>query len=52
MIAREVKRIKTVAKYAEKRAALKTQMNDQSLSTEERYDARIKFPITTSSSNP
>ena len=40
MIAREVKRIKTVAKYA---AALKAQMNDQSLSTEERYEARVKF---------
>ena len=43
MIAREVKRIKTVAKYAGKRAALKAQMNDQSLSTEERYEARVKF---------
>ena len=43
MIAREVKRIKTVAKYAGKRAALKAQMNDQSLSTEERYEARLKL---------
>ena len=43
MIAREVKRIKTVAKYADKIAALKAQMNDQSLSTEERYEARVKF---------
>ena len=42
MIAREVKRIKTVAKFAEKRAMLKNQMNDQS-SSEERYEARIKF---------
>ena len=36
MIAREVKRIKTVEKYAEKRATLKKAMNDQSLSPEER----------------
>ena len=43
MIAREVKRIKTVEKYAEKRATLKKAMNDQSLSSEERYEARIKF---------
>ena len=43
MIAREVKRIKTVAKFAEKRTMLKNQMNDQNLSSEERYEARIKF---------
>ena len=41
MIAREVKRIKTVAKFAEKRTMLKNQMNDQNLSSEERYEARI-----------
>ena len=43
MIAREVKRIKTVEKFAEKRAALKNMMNDQSLTSEERYEARINF---------
>ena len=43
MIAREIKRIKTVAKYSEKRAELKKAMNDQNLSSEERYEARIKF---------
>ena len=43
MIAREVKRIKTVAKFADKRASLKKIMNDESLSSEERYEARIKF---------
>ncbi len=43
MIAREVKRIKTVALYSEKRAELKKAMNDQNLSSEERYEARIKF---------
>ena len=39
MIAREHKRIKMVAKYAEKRAALKAIMNDQNASSEERYEA-------------
>ena len=43
MIAREAKRIKTVAKYSDKRAELKKAMNDQNLSSEERYEARIKF---------
>ena len=43
MIAREVKRIKTVAKFAEKRTMLKKQMNDQNLSSEERYEARLKL---------
>ena len=38
MIAREVKRIKTVAKYANKRAELVKAMNDQSLSSEEIYE--------------
>ena len=52
MIAREVKRIKTVAKYAEKRAVLKTKMNDQSLSSEERYEARIKFQKLPRNSSP
>jgi small subunit ribosomal protein S14 len=43
MIAREHKRIKMVAKYAEKRAALKAIMSDESASSEERYEASIKF---------
>ena len=43
MIAREVKRIKTVEKYAEKRFVLKKMMSDQSLTSEERYEARIQF---------
>ena len=43
MIAREVKRIKTVAKYAEKRASLKLAMNDMNLSSEEIYEASVKF---------
>jgi len=43
MIARERKRIKTVAQYAEKRAKLKATMSDMSLSSEERYEARKQF---------
>ena len=43
MIAREVKRIKTVEKFAEKRALLKSKMNDLNLSSEERYDAKVEF---------
>ena len=43
MIAREVKRIKTVAKFAEKRIKLKKAMYDMDLSSEERYEARVKF---------
>ena len=43
MIAREVKRIKTVARYAEKRASLKAIFSDLSLPSEERYDAYKKF---------
>ncbi|MFL2709914.1 MAG: 30S ribosomal protein S14 [SAR86 cluster bacterium] len=43
MIAREAKRIKTVAKYAKKRSELKKVMNDQNLSSEERYEARVEF---------
>ena len=52
MKAREVKRQKMVAKYAEKRAVLKTKMNDQSLSSEERYEARIKFQKLPRNSSP
>ena len=32
-----------VAKYAEKRAALKAQANDESLPLEERFEARLKL---------
>jgi len=43
MINREIKRAKTVAKYATKRAALKSAMLDMSLSDEERDEAAKKF---------
>ena len=43
MINRELKRAKTVKKYAAKRAALKAQIRDLSLSDEERWDAQMKL---------
>ena len=43
MVNREVKRTRTVAKYAAKRAELKKAMADQSLSFEEREAAQQKF---------
>ena len=52
MIAREVKRIKTVAKFAEKRASLKAIMNDSNLSSEERYEASIKLQKFPRNSSP
>ena len=52
MIAREHKRIKMVAKYAEKRAALQTIMSDENTSSEERYEASIKFQKLPRNSSP
>ena len=52
MIAREHKRIKMVAKYAEKRAALKAIMSDENASSEERYEASIKFQKLPRNSSP
>ena len=43
MIEREKKREKLVAKYAEKRAALKEIANDESRPMEERFKARLKL---------
>jgi small subunit ribosomal protein S14 len=43
MIAREDKRAKMVAKYAEKHAALKAVLNDLNASDEERWDAQVAF---------
>ena len=43
MKAREVKRAKLVAKYAEKRAALKAIISDVNASEEERWDAVLKL---------
>ena len=52
MIAREVKRIKTVAKFAEKRASLKVIVNDTNASSEERYEASIKLQKLPRNSSP
>lgn len=41
MKAREVKRAKLVAKYAEKRAALKATINSVTASEEEKWDAQV-----------
>jgi small subunit ribosomal protein S14 len=43
MIEREKKRIKTVAKYANKRAELKAKIKDLSLSPEERMAAQVQL---------
>lgn len=43
MINRELKRIRTVEKYAEKRAELKKASVNMALSEEEREEARIKL---------
>lgn len=43
MIEREKKRVALVARYAEKRAALKTIADNADLSMEERFKARLKL---------
>jgi len=43
MVEREKKRTRTVAKYAEKRAALKAAIANPSLSDEERWEAQLKL---------
>ncbi len=43
MVNREIKRIRLVKKYAEKRAELKNKIKDMSLSEEERAAARKKL---------
>ena len=43
MIAREEKRIRMVAKYAEKRAILKELIRNPKISEEERYSAQVRL---------
>ena len=43
LINRDIKRVKLAQKFAGKRAALKTIINDQSKSDEERYQARLQL---------
>ena len=43
MIAREAKRAKTVARFAEKRATLKAILRDANASDEDKWEAQIKL---------
>lgn len=52
IINREKKRIKTVAKYAAKRAALKAKLSDQNISDDEREKARIDFQSLPRNASP
>jgi|SRR6056300_1554120 small subunit ribosomal protein S14 len=52
MIERETKRAKTVAKYAEKRAALKAAIRNPNTSDEERWEAQIKLQKLPRNANP
>ncbi len=49
---REAKRSATVAKYAAKRASLRSVMENMSLSDEERMAARLKFQALPRNSSP
>ncbi|QFS83917.1 30S ribosomal protein S14 [Roseivivax sp. THAF40] len=52
MVEREKKRQRLVAKYAEKRAALKEIANDESKPMEERFKARLKLAELPRNSSP
>ncbi len=52
MLAREVKRAKLAEKYADKRAELKRQVIDHSLSRVERMEAMMKLQKLPRDSNP
>lgn len=52
MKAREVKRAKLVAKYADKRNALKATISDVNVSEEERWDAVLKLQQLPRDSSP
>ena len=52
LIEREKKRAKLVAKYAEKRAALKAIIDDQAKSEEESYEARLELQQLPRNANP
>ena len=43
LVQRELKRVKTVERFAQKRAALKKIINDSRASYEEKNDARVKL---------
>ena len=52
LINREEKRRKLVAKFSAKRAELNKVINDQSLSEEDRYAARLKLQALPRNANP
>ena len=52
MINREIKRAKTVAKYAVKRAALKKAIKDTNLSDDERWEAQLKLQALPRNASP
>jgi small subunit ribosomal protein S14 len=52
IINRELKRTRTVAKYATKRAELKAQLKDPSLSADEREEAQRKFQSLPRNASP
>jgi small subunit ribosomal protein S14 len=52
LINREMKRARTVKKYAAKRAALKAIINDQSKSEEERFQARLALQALPRDASP
>ncbi|VAW81504.1 SSU ribosomal protein S14p (S29e) @ SSU ribosomal protein S14p (S29e), zinc-independent [hydrothermal vent metagenome] len=52
MIQREIKRAKTVKKYAAKRAALKATIADINKSDEERYGAQLKLQALPRNASP
>ena len=52
VINRGEKRRKTVEKYAKKRAELVAVMNDQSLSVEDRFEARLKVQALPRNASP
>ncbi|MBN9429552.1 MAG: 30S ribosomal protein S14 [Burkholderiales bacterium] len=52
LINRDLKRQATVKKFAAKRKALEAIINDQSLSEEDRYQARLKLQALPRNSSP
>ena len=52
LINREMKRARTVKKYAAKRAAVKAIINDQSKSEEERFQARLALQALPRDASP
>ncbi len=52
MVERDRKRKRMVAKYAEQRAKLKALANDENLSMEERFKARLKLAKLPRNSSP